>query len=90
MAKKKQRVLRPKLTKPEEDLLQHMEHGYQLETDSRSADPVLRRMKDGEVIRPTSVTSSTIKAMKERGLIRPSKSHDPLTIVWRVGEKSRT
>ncbi len=30
-----------KLTEAEQDLLWHMEHGYQLETDSLSSDPVL-------------------------------------------------
>jgi hypothetical protein len=33
----------PELTGNEQDLLWHMEHGYQLETDSLGSHPVLRR-----------------------------------------------
>jgi hypothetical protein len=61
-----------------------MEHGYQLETDSLGGNPVLRRMKDNEVVRPLSANRNTIKALQERGLITPGKSRDPLTIVWRT------
>jgi hypothetical protein len=74
----------PKLTETEQDLLWHMEHGYQLETDSLSSDPVLRKLKGDEVIRPASANRNTVKALEERGLIGPAKGRDPLTIVWRV------
>jgi hypothetical protein len=63
--------------------------GYQLETDSLGGNPVLRRLKDNEEIRPLSANRNTIKAMEQRGLISPGKGRDPLTIVWRkVGRAS--
>ena len=83
MAKKKVTSLMLKLTEAEQDLLSHMQEGYQLETDSLSGDPILRRPKDNEVIRPISANRNTIKAMEQRGLISPGKGRDPLTIVWR-------
>ena len=79
----------PKLTEAEQDLLLHIEHGYQLETDSLGGDPVLRRLKDNQVIRPASANRGTIKAMEERRLIRAGKGCDPLTIVWRLNKKAR-
>ena len=69
------------------DLLTHMEHGYQLETDSMGRNPVLRHLKDDEVMRPVSVNRNTIKLLENRKLIQPGKSTDPLTIVWRVTKK---
>jgi hypothetical protein len=88
MKKKEAPRVPPKLTEPELDLLGHMEQGYQLETDSRGADPVLRNSKDGEVIRPVSVNRNTIKILEERGLIQPEKGKKPLTVLWRrVKEK---
>jgi hypothetical protein len=75
---------RRKLTETEKDLLSHMQQGYGLETDSLGGDPILRRLKDNEVIRPLSATRSTIEALKERGLITSGKGRDPLNIVWRV------
>ena len=93
MAKKKRvaapEVVLPKLTETEQDLLWHMEHGYQLETDSLGGEPVLRRLKDDEVMRPASANRNTVKALEERGLIGPVKSRDPLTIVWRLGGKAK-
>jgi hypothetical protein len=83
VAKKKAASLLPKLTEAEQDLLSHMQAGYQLETDSLGSDPILRRLKDNEVIRPLSANRSTIKAMEQRGLISPGKGRDPLTILWR-------
>ena len=61
--------------------------GYQLETDSLGSNPVLRKVKDGELIRPLSANASTVKALQERGLIHPAKGRDPLTIVWRLSKK---
>jgi hypothetical protein len=54
------------LTDPELDLLAHMEQGYQLETDSLGGNPVLRRLKDDEVIRPVSLNRNTIKAWADQ------------------------
>jgi hypothetical protein len=86
MAKKKTDSFTRKLTESEQDLLSQLEQGYQLETDSLGANPVLRRLKDGEVIRPLSANASTVKALEERGLIHSSKNRDPLTIVWRLSK----
>jgi hypothetical protein len=84
MPQKKTAKVAPKLTEGEQDLLTQMENGYQLETNSLGSDPVLRRLKDGELIRPLSANASTVKALQERKLIYPPKSRDPLTIVWRL------
>lgn len=46
MAKKKASSVLPKLTEAEQDLLSHLQHGYQLETDSLGGNPVLRQLKD--------------------------------------------
>jgi hypothetical protein len=73
MAKKKAANLLPKLTEAEQDLLSHIQDGYQLETDSLGSDPILRRLKDNEVIRPLSANRNTIKALEERGLISQAK-----------------
>ncbi len=85
--KKKTANLLPKLTEVEQDLLSHMQDGYQLETDSLGGSPVLRRSKDNEEIRPLSANRNTIKALERRGLINPGKGRDPLTIVWRLKKK---
>ncbi len=87
MPNKKARSIPPKLTETEQDLLAHMEQGYQLETDSLGGNPVLRRLKDTEVIRPLSANRNTIKALEERGLIRSGKGQDPLTLIWRMNKK---
>jgi hypothetical protein len=89
MAKKKIANVLPKLTEVEQDLLSHIEDGYQLETDSLGGNPVLRRLKDDEEIRPISANRNTIKAMERRGLITPGKGSDPLTIVWRLIKTGR-
>ena len=89
MAKKKTANVLPKLTAVEEVLLSHMQQGYQLETDSLGGDPILRRLKDNEVIRPMSANRSTVKAMEQRGLISPGKGRDPLTIMWRLKKKMK-
>lgn len=87
MAKKTAANITPKLTEGEQDLLSQMQDGYQLETDSLSSNPVLRRLKDGAVIRPLSANASTVKALQERKLIHATKGRDPLTVVWRLSKK---
>ena len=54
MAKKNTANLLPKLTEIEQDLLSHIQGGYQLETDSLGGNLILRRLKDKEEIRPLS------------------------------------
>lgn len=87
MPKKKATRIPPKLTEAEQDLLTHMEQGYQLETDSLGGNPVLRGLKDDEVIRPLSANRNTIRALEERGLIHSGKGRDPLTMVWHASRK---
>jgi hypothetical protein len=82
MAKKKTAHFLPKLS--------HIQDGCQLETDSLGGNPVLRRLKDSEGIRPLSANRNTIKAMEERGLISPGKGRDPLTILWRLKKKIKS
>ena len=77
-----------KLTAAEEDLVSHMEHGFQLETDSLGGDPVLR-LENGEVVRPASANRNTVKALEERGLIVQGKGGDPLKIVWRLDKPKK-
>jgi len=79
----------PKLTEGEQDLLDQIQGGYQLETDSLGGNPVLRRSEDGDVIRPLSANASTVKALQGRGLIRAAKGRDPLTVVWRLTKSAR-
>jgi hypothetical protein len=87
MANKKAASASPKLTKAEQDLLSHMQEGYALETDSLGGNPILRRLKDNEVIRPLSANRGTVEAMEKRGLIISGKSRDPLNMVWRLKKK---
>lgn len=87
MPKKKTANLALKLTEGEQDLLSQIEDGYQLETDSLGGNPLLRRLKDGDVIRPASANASTVRALQERGLIHAAKGRDPLSIVWRLSKK---
>ena len=56
-------------------------------TTSLGSDPVLRRLKDGDVIRPVSANASSVMALQERGLIRATEGRDLLTIVWRLSKK---
>ena len=78
-------VTDPRLTRsPNKTCGRECKKGYQLETDSLGGDPILRRLKDNEVIRPMSANRNTIKAIEKRGLIRPGKGRGPLTIVWRL------
>jgi hypothetical protein len=91
MAKKKAASaasVSPKLTEVEQDLLSHIQDGCELETDSLGGNPVLRRLKDNEEIRPLSANRNTIKALEQRGLISPGKGRDPLTIAWRLKKKT--
>lgn len=89
MPKKKTAGVPPKLAEAEQDLLSHMEDGYQLETDSLGGNPVLRHLKDNEQMRPLSANRNTVKAMEQRGLISPGKGHDPLTLAWRIKKKMK-
>jgi hypothetical protein len=66
-----------------------MEDGYQLETDSLGGNPVLRRLKDEEVIRPASANRNTVKALEEQGLISSGKGRDPLAIVWHMKKNAK-
>jgi len=66
-----------------------MENGYRLETDSLGGNPVLRRVKDNEVVRPASANRNTIKSLENRGLIRPGKAGDPLAIAWHLSTKAK-
>jgi len=93
MAKKKAAsaaIVSPKLTEGEQDLLSHIQDGHRLETNSLGGDPILRRLKDNEVIRSLSANRTTIKALEQRGLISPGKGRDPLTIVWRLMHTAST
>jgi hypothetical protein len=74
MATKKAASLLSKLTEIEQDLLSHIQDGYQLETDSLGGNPVLQRLKDNEEIRPLSANRNIIKALEQRGLISPAKA----------------
>ncbi len=89
MPKKKAADFPPKLTETEQDLLSRIQEGYQLETDSLGGNPVLRRLKDNQEIRPLSANRNTIKALEQRGLISPGKGHDPLTIRWRLKKNTK-
>jgi hypothetical protein len=89
VAKDKTADLISKLTEGERDLLSQLERGYQLETDSLGGNPVLRRLKDNELVRPFSANAGTVKALEERGLIHPGKGRDPLTTVWRLNKKQK-
>ena len=86
-ATKKDPEVMAKLTDAEQDLLWHVEHGYELETDSLGGDPELHSLENDEVIRPASANRNTVKALQERGLITEGKGKDPLKIVWRTPSK---
>ena len=89
MPKKKATGAVSKLTEVEQDLLAQLEHGYRLETDSLGGNPVPRRAKDNELLRPADANASTIKALEERGVIRRAKGPDPLTIAWYLTKKAK-
>lgn len=89
MAKRKPSGITPKLTESEQAQLTRLEQGDQLETDSLGSNPVLRRLKNNELLRPPDANASTVKALEQRGLIRPTKGPDPLTIIWRLIKKEK-
>jgi hypothetical protein len=82
-------VIPSDLTETERDLFSHLQDGYELETDSLGGDPLLRRRKDHEVIKPLSATRNTVEGLEKRGLIIQGKGADPLRIVWRLNESKR-
>jgi len=82
--KKKATTLAAKMSKTEQDLLQHLAHGYQLEVSGAEGAPVLRRLKDNEIVRPAGVSRNTIRALEERGLISAVEGDDKLTTIWRA------
>ena len=87
MAKKKVASTIPKLAEGERELLSQMQDGYRLETDSLGGNPVLRRLKDGDVIRPAYANAGSVKALQARGLIHATKGRDPLAILWGLSKK---
>jgi hypothetical protein len=89
MPKKKATGAVSKLTEVEQDLLAQLEHGYRLETDSLGGIPVLRGVKDNELLRPADANARTVNALEERGLIRRAKGPDPLTIAWQLTKKAK-
>ena len=89
MPKKNATSAPSKLSDAEQDLLAHLERGYLLETDSLGRDPILRRLKENEVLRPAHANASTVKALEDRGLIRSAKGSDPLTIAWHLTKKAK-
>lgn len=73
-----------KLSKTEEDLLWHMNHGYQLETSSLRDNPILRRLKDNAELRATA-NRGTIEALEKSGLIAVAKEGGVVKpTVWRL------
>jgi hypothetical protein len=73
MAKKKAASLLPKLTEAEQDLLSHIQDGYQLETDSLGGNPILRRLKDNEEIRSLSAIAIPSRRWNGADSLRPAK-----------------
>jgi hypothetical protein len=71
-----------KFTKSEQDLLDHLESGYQLESGPPGTGPILRNLKDDTVVRATSANQGTIKALEARGLIHGDTKG--LTTIWRA------
>ena len=79
----------PYLPRRKQDLLSHMDNEYYLQTDLLGADPVVRRLKDGEEVGPASANRGTVEALQKRRLIKSGKGREPLTLVWRVRKKSK-
>jgi len=84
MPPRKQPAKPPKLSKTEEDLLSHLTHGYQLETDPFGSGLLLRNLKDDTVVRTAAANQNTIKALEDRGLIEAIEGKDKLTTIWRA------
>ena len=70
MAKKTTANLLPKLTEIEQELLSHIQDGYELETDSLGGNPILRRLKDNEEIRPLSANRNTTTISRDLESLR--------------------
>ncbi len=85
VSKKQTAKVAPKLTKTEEDLLWHLENGYQLES-AIAGGPILRNLKDQSTMRTASANQSTIHALEERGLV--TETTDGLTTTWKAKKKS--
>jgi hypothetical protein len=49
-----------------------------------AATPVLRRLKDDEVVRPPFANRNTVRALEDRGLIVAGEGDDPLRIEWHL------
>lgn len=84
MPTKKSAKLPPKLTKTEEDLLHHLTHGYQFESDPFGGGLLLRNLKDKSMMRTASANLSTVKALESRGLIKATQGRNDLTTTWRA------
>lgn len=82
--KKKDASISSKLSEGEQDLLSHLEQGYEIQTDTLGGNPVLRQLKNKEEARAASVNRNTIKGLEDRGLIVSSEGREPLTLVWRL------
>lgn len=81
--------LPPKLSKTENDLLWHLQHGYELETSSLGDNPILRRLKDNTEVRATA-NRRTIEGLQQRGLIAVAKAGGVLNpTVWRLTAKAK-
>jgi len=50
--------------------------------NSLGGDPVLRGLKNDEVMRPASANRNTVTALETRDLIVQSRGGDPLRIEW--------
>ncbi|MBV8051802.1 MAG: hypothetical protein JOZ80_11475 [Acidobacteriaceae bacterium] len=74
-----------KLTRSEQDLLSHLQSGYQLESGAPGSGPLLRNLKDDTVVRATSANQGTIKALEARGLIQGNATG--LITIWRASKK---
>jgi hypothetical protein len=73
MARKQTANLLPKLTEIEQDLLSHIQDGYQLETDSLGGNPILRRLKDNEEIRHCRPIAIPLRRWKSVESSSPAK-----------------
>jgi hypothetical protein len=89
MAKKKDATVPAKLTEAEQDLIWHMEHAYQLETDSLGGNPVLRRLKDDEVVRPGVRESQYREGTRRARPDRSGQGCNPLKIEWHLDKPKK-